>query len=106
MQAVLVVRSVVSDPSLREKFGHWYRTDHLSRAIADLGADKAWRLWSETDPGVHYAVYRFADMARLKDGMSSAGFKALVADYDRIWPTGVMRTREILRLSEEAAAPV
>ena len=102
-QAVLVVRSVISDPSLREPFEHWYRTDHLPRAIADLGAEKAWRLWSDSDPGVHYAVYRFADMARLKAGMGSAGFQALVADYDRTWPAGVMRTREVLSLIEVAA---
>jgi hypothetical protein len=103
MQAVLVVRSVISEPSLRAPFEHWYRSDHFPRAIVDLGADKAWRLWSETEPGVHYAVYRFADMARLTAGMGSAGFQALVADYDRTWPAGVMRTREILGLVEEGA---
>ena len=104
-QAVLVVRSVVSDPSLREPFDHWYRTDHLPRAIADLGAEKGWRLWSDTDAGVHYAVYRFADMNQLKQGMSSSRFQALVADYDRVWPAGVMRTLEILSVVEEAATP-
>jgi hypothetical protein len=62
-QAFLVVRSVVSDPSLRARFDHWYATDHLPRAIVDLGADKGWRLWSDTEANVHYAVYRTADIA-------------------------------------------
>ena len=96
----LVVRSVLSDPSLRERFDHWYATDHLPRAVAGLGAEKGWRLWSETEANVHYAVYRFADAGRLKHGMGSAPFKALVVDYDRTWPAGVTRTREILTLAE------
>jgi hypothetical protein len=103
--AFLVVRSVFSDPSLREKFDHWYSTDHLPRAVADLGAEKAWRLWSETDPNVHCAVYRFADVAQVKRGLASEPFNALVADYDRTWPAGVTRTREILTLAEEIAGP-
>ena len=99
-QAFLVVRSVVSDQSLRARFDHWYATDHLPRAVADLGVEKGWRLWSDTDARVHYAVYRFASMDRLEKGMSSDQFKSLVADFDRTWPAGVTRTREILRLAE------
>jgi hypothetical protein len=105
-KAFLVVRSVVADPSLREKFDHWYSTDHLPRAVAGLGAEKGWRLWSETDADVHCAVYRFTDLSRLRKGMASAPFKALVADYDRTWPAGVTRTREILSLAEEIAGRV
>ena len=100
-QAFLVVRSVLSDPSLRARFDHWYATDHLPRAVTDLGAEKGWRLWSETETNVHYAVYRFADMGRLRQGMNAEPFKALVVDYDRTWPAGVTRTREILSLAEE-----
>ena len=37
----------------------------------------------------------------LEAGMKSEGFKELVADYDRTWPTGVTRTRDILDLVEE-----
>jgi len=98
VQAFLVVRSVVSDPSLRERFDRWYAVDHLPRAVADLGAEKGWRFWSDTDTSVHYAAYRFASRERLEQGMSSDGFKSLVADYDRTWPSGVTRTREILSL--------
>ncbi len=52
---------------------------------------------------MHYAVYQFADMARLDAGMKSEGFKELVADYDRTWPAGVARTRDILTLVAERA---
>jgi hypothetical protein len=102
-EAFLVVRSVVSEP-LRERFDHWYASDHLPRAVADLAAEKGWRFWSETDAAVHYAVYRFADIAALTRGMSSDGFRSLVADYDRTWPAGVTRTREIVRLAGEVVA--
>jgi hypothetical protein len=99
-KAFLVVRSVVSEP-LRERFDHWYASDHLPRAVVDLAAEKGWRFWSETDAAVHYAVYRFADTDALTRGMSSEGFRGLVADYDRVWPDGVTRTREIVHMAGE-----
>jgi hypothetical protein len=97
----LMVRSVVSDAALRENFEHWYAADHLPWALDVFKAEKAWRYWSAVDAGVHYAVYQFADMGRLEAAMKSPGFKALVADYDRTWPKGVTRTRDILSLVEE-----
>src|SRR5262245_25342036 len=101
-KAFLVVRSVVPEP-LRERFDHWYASDHLPRAVVDVAAEKGWRFWNETDPGVHYAVYRFADLAALMRGMRSEGFQELVRDYDRTWPSGVARTREIVHLAGEVA---
>jgi hypothetical protein len=102
-KAFLVVRSVVSEP-LRARFDDWYARDHLPRAVVDFAAEKGWRFWSETEAGVHYAVYRFADLDALRRGMSSQAFRELVADYDRTWPSGVTRTREILRPAGEAAS--
>jgi hypothetical protein len=104
-KAYFMVRAVVTDPSLREKFDRWYASDHLPRALADLGAEKAWRLWSEAESNVHYAIYRFADMGQLRRGLNGEGFKALVADFDRTWPRGVTRSRDILNLVEEIEAP-
>jgi hypothetical protein len=104
-QAFLVVRSVVGDQALRSKFEHWYATDHLPRALAALKAEKGWRFWSETDMTVHYAVYRFPGMDALRAAMASHEFRELIADYDRTWPTGITRTREILSLAEQLAAP-
>ena len=73
-----LVRAVVSAP-LREKFDHWYSTDHLPWAIKAFKCDKAWRFWSTVEEGVHYAVYRFADKA--------AQSKSAIADFDTFkWP--------------------
>ncbi len=102
----LMVRSVVSEPGLREKFDHWYSTEHLAWAIDALKAEKGWRFWSKVDPGVHYAVYQFSELADVEAGLKSDGFKALAADYDRTWPVGVTRTRDILSMAEERAGQI
>ena len=103
-QALFVVRSVVADESMREKFDHWYSSDHMPWAIKVFGCDKAWRAWSTTDPSAHYAAYRFRDMDALNAALRSDGFKELVADYDRSWPKGITRSRELLELVETASA--
>jgi hypothetical protein len=102
-KAYFMVRSVVEEP-LRQKFDHWYSSHHLPMALAEFKAEKCWRFWSAVDPGVHYAVYQFADMARLDAAIKSQGFKGLVADFDQAWPSGVTRTRDMLELAEEKAA--
>jgi hypothetical protein len=53
------------------------------------------------DQGVHYAVYQFADMARLDAALKSNEFKGLVADFDQAWPSGVTRTRDMVTMVEE-----
>jgi hypothetical protein len=103
-KAHFVVRSVVAEP-LRQKFDHWYSTDHLPRALADFKAEKASRFWSTVEAGVHYAVYEFADMARLDAALTSEALKGLIADFDRNWPSGVTRTRDVLSMVEERSAP-
>jgi len=102
-KAYFMVRAVVSAP-LREKFDHWYATDHLPWALRDFKAEKAWRFWSAHEDGVHYAFYRFADIARCEAALKSDAFKALVADFDRSFPGGVTRTRDILNLVQELDA--
>jgi hypothetical protein len=102
-KAFFTVRSVVEEP-LRQKFDHWYSTRHLPMALNDFKAEKCWRFWSAPDPGVHYAVYQFPDMAKLDAALKSDAFKALVADYDKTWPTGVTRTRDIVTMVEEREA--
>ncbi len=102
-QAFFVVRSVVEEP-LRQKFDDWYSRHHLPMALDDFKAEKCWRFWSDVDAGVHYAVYQFADLARLDAALASPAFKGLVADYDQAWPTGVTRTRDKLSLVEARSA--
>jgi hypothetical protein len=102
-KAIFVVRATVADGALRERFDHWYSSDHLPWAVRVFKAEKAWRLWSDSDPAVHVAVYQFPDKDRLDAALKSDDFKALVADFDRAWPTGVTRTREMLTLVEDLA---
>jgi hypothetical protein len=100
-KAYLMVRAVVEEP-LRRKFDHWYSTHHLPMALAEFKAEECWRSWSAA--GVHYAVYQFSDMARLDAALKSDGFKMLVADFDRDWPAGVTRTRDMSSWSRNSAA--
>ena len=53
---------------------------------------------------MHCAVYRFADLAAADAALNAASFKALVADFDRSWPSGVTRTRDVLSEVEELSA--
>ena len=99
-KAYFMVRAVVEEP-LRKKFDHWYATDHLPWALKDFKAEKAWRFWSTIDPSVHYAVYAFADHAKLDAATTEAVLKPLIADFDKAWPSGVTRTRDKLVLAEE-----
>ena len=99
-KTVFLVRAVV-DAKLREMFDHWYATDHLPAACRIFQCEKAWRFWSESEPGVHYAAYQFADKAACDAVLGSDAFKALVADFSTTWPQGVARTRDVLRLVEE-----
>jgi hypothetical protein len=102
-KAYFTVRSVVAEP-MREKFDAWYSAHHLPLAFDEFKAEKCWRFWSAADAGVHYAAYQFSDMAKLDAALKSDGFKMLVADYDKAWPAGVTRTRDMLNLVEERAA--
>jgi hypothetical protein len=102
-KSFFVVRAVVAAP-WRKKFDHWYSTDHLPWAIKVFKCEKAWRFWSEMEQGVHYAVYQFADKARLDAALASDEFKEMVADFNRSWPEGVTRTRDVMTLVEERTA--
>ena len=95
-----LVRAVVAAPQ-RERFDHWYATDHLPRALTDFKCEKAWRFWSAVEEGVHYAVYRFRDKAACDAALGSPAFKELVADFDRNFPEGVTRSRDVVTLVEE-----
>ena len=96
-KSFFIVRAVV-EARLRDKFEHWYTSDHLPLAMKVFQCEKA---WSEVEEGVHYAVYRFADKPALDAALGSDGFKAMVADFNAAWPEGVTRTRDIVTLAEE-----
>jgi hypothetical protein len=102
-KSYFLVRAVVAEP-LRKKFDHWYSTDHLPWAIKVFKCEKAWRFWSEVEQGVHYAVYQFAHKASCDAALASDEFKAPVADFNRTWPEGVTRTRDVMTMVEERVA--
>ena len=103
--AYFVVRATVADPSKRAAFDSWYSREHMPDAVKSFGAEKAWRFWSLSDPGLHQATYQFADQAALDRAMNGEDLKRLVADFNRDWPD-VTRTRELLVLVEEFGAAV
>jgi hypothetical protein len=98
-----VVRAEVPNEVDRERFDHWYSTDHLPWAIKVFGAQRGWRCWSKSDPAVHYAFYEFADVDQAQGLIGSEKIKPLVADFDRVWGERVVRQREILEIVQETA---
>jgi hypothetical protein len=98
-KAYFMVRAQVTNESERPQFDRWYGTHHLPLAMNKLRAEKGWRFWSRTS--VHYALYRFSDMATLRSRLDSADFKLLVADFDQAWPK-VARSRDLIEAVQES----
>lgn len=99
MPAWFVVRAVVSEPDRRD-FDKWYRTEHLPDAAKAFAAETAWHAWSRTDPSVHYAYYRFPDVAAAEAVNTSPAIRTLVAEFDARWGSRVTRTREVLEVAD------
>lgn len=98
MPAWFVVRAEVAEAD-RGDFDAWYRTEHLPDAVKAFKAESAWRAWSRTAPGVHYAFYRFADVAAAEAVSSSPAIGTLIAEFDARWGSRVTRTREIIEVA-------
>ena len=95
-----MVRAEVPNESERTKFDQWYGAHHLPLAMDTLHAEKGWRFWSRIDPSVHYAMYRFKDLATLREYLDSSDFKMLVAAFDEAWPR-VTRSRDLIEIVQE-----
>src|SRR4051812_19389053 len=80
----------------RERFDHWYETDHLPWALRAFAARRAWRCWSHTDPGVHVAFYEFDSVEAAEAATTPDTIAPLVADFDWVWGDRVTRRRAIL----------
>jgi hypothetical protein len=80
----------------RERFDHWYETDHLPWALREFAARRAWRCWSRSDPGVHVAFYEFDSVEAAEAATAPDTIAPLVADFDRVWGDRVTRRRAIL----------
>ncbi len=103
--AYLVVRAVVADPGDRPAFDAWYKNEHLPDALAAFGAETASRGWSELDPSVHCAFYRFPTLLAAQTASRGAEIQALIAEFDRVWDTRVIRSRDIISIAEELKGP-
>ena len=101
MSAFFIVRAQVVDGSVTDSFDRWYRDEHMPDAVKAFGAQRAWRGWSEVDPSVHYAVYEFDDIAKLRAIPGSHALKALVAEFDRAWGDKVVRGRDSVRVVQQ-----
>jgi hypothetical protein len=99
MTAYLIVRAEVPD-SDREKFDHWYETEHLPDALRDFKALGAKRGWSTIDPATHIAFYEFPDMEAANAILVSDEMKAMVKEFDRVWQDRVFRTRDVMEVAQ------
>jgi len=97
--AYLIVRAEVPEAD-RAAFDKWYEDEHLPDAIQAFQADGAERGWSDVDPGVHIALYKFPDLAKVRAVSASDEIKALIAEFDRNWQGRVTRTREVLEIKQ------
>ncbi len=102
-KAYFMVRAVVEE-ALREKFDRWYSTDHLPWALKDFKAEKAWRFWSAVRGERALRRLSVRRRGKLKAAMRDEVLKPLIADFDKSWPSGVTRTRDLLTLAEERSA--
>ncbi|MEM7504993.1 MAG: hypothetical protein AAF417_23425 [Pseudomonadota bacterium] len=98
MSAFLIVRAEVADEAHRKDFDTWYENEHLPDAVAAFNAEGATRGWSDVDPSVHYAFYRFPDLATAQSIGSSDEIAALIKEFDRLWDGKVVRTRDIVEI--------
>jgi hypothetical protein len=102
--ACLVVRATVADPADRAAFDAWYRDEHLPDAMKAFQARSAWRGWSQTEPSMHCAYYRFDSLERLNEIVSGPAIAGLIAEFDRHWAGRVTRTREVVTVADEIQA--
>jgi len=103
--AVLIIRARLTNLADRPKFDTWYRAEHLPSGVRLFKAQRGWRCWSRTNPLVHIALYEFPSVEEAESILDSAALAAQIAEFDRVWGTGVTRTREIVEVAEELSAP-
>ncbi|HVZ10575.1 hypothetical protein [Rhodopila sp.] len=99
--AYLVVRAVLTEMTDRARFDTWYQKEHLPDAMKAFQAQAAMRGWSEQDPTVHTAFYRFPSLEAAKSATGGAAIKTLIAEFDKVWGDRVHRTRDVLVIADE-----
>ena len=99
--AVLIIRARLINMSDRPQFDSWYRTEQLPNGVRQFKAQRAWRCWSRTNPLVHLALYEFGTVEEAEAILDSAALASQSAEFDRVWGTGITRTREVVEVAEE-----
>ena len=99
--AVLIIRARLVNMADRPQFDNWYRTEQLPSGVRQFKAQRAWRCWSRTNPLVHLALYEFASVEEAEAILDSAALASQSAEFDRVWGTGITRTREVVEVAEE-----
>ncbi len=100
MTAYFIVRAQVVDAAVKNDFDRWYQDEHLPDALKAFKAKRAYRGWSHMDPSVHYAFYEFDDVASASAIQGSDGIKRLVAEFDRMWGDKVVRSRDVVEVTQ------
>lgn len=97
MTAYLIVRAEVPAAD-RDKFEHWYETEHLPDAKKAFQAQSAKRGWSSIEPLTHLAFYEFPDLAAAEAISGSEAIGELIKEFDRVWQDRVKRTRDVVEI--------
>lgn len=100
-KALFMVRAEVKDAADREAFDRWYRDEHLPDAVKAFHAQRGWRAWSRSEPGLHYAFYEFESLDRLQSATRPDVLKELIAEFDRVWGDRVTRSRDTIEIVGE-----
>ena len=100
MSAYLIVRAEVANEADRGPFDVWYQNEHLPDAIKAFNAEGASRGWSDVEPAVHYAFYRFPSLAAAQAIGDSDAIRSMIKEFDRLWDGKVVRTRDIVEIKQ------
>jgi hypothetical protein len=99
MTVYLIVRAEVPTAD-RAAFETWYQAEHLPDALKAFQAVSARRGWSDVTPGVHIALYEFTSLSAARTVMDSNAIQGLIAEFDRVWQNRVVRTREVIEITQ------
>ena len=98
--AFLVIRARLTNLADRQRFDDWYRTEQMPTSVKAFKAERGWRAWSRTNPLVHIVLYEFSSVEEAEHILDGEALAHQTAEFDRVWGTGITRTREIVEVAE------
>jgi len=103
MMETLIVRAVVP-ADLRDQFDLWYEAEHLPEAQDAFGAYEAYRGWSDDNPDLHFALYRFSETGAVDRITQNGTLGVLISKFDARWQGRVTRTRDVIKVRQSLAS--